>query len=133
GPEQIEAIRRILDAHPEVDAAFKRAAECRRYTSQLNYALPHVQFLQQCGTEAGGVRAVARYVRWRMLTLSAEGEHDEALTYGIALLRLSRLFSEEPAIVNHLVAIAVRGVAIDSIHDVLAAGAVESGLRQSLD
>ena len=49
------------------------------------------------------------------------------------ILRLARHYDREPALVNGLVAIAVRDAAADSLNLVLRAGPISAEVRQQLD
>jgi hypothetical protein len=130
-PEQLAAIRAILDRYPEIDDAVQRAAACDGYAPRHDFSLPHSKFLATLPPMEN--RIVARYVGWQIETAIAEGRHEDALQDGIALLRLSRLMQAEPGLVGGMVAVAIHGVAAQATYDALNAGPVPAALHEALD
>jgi hypothetical protein len=65
--------------------------------------------------------------------LLAEGKTEEAIQTGLTILQLARLHEGEPALVNGLVAIAVRGIGMNEINLALRAGPISAELHQRLD
>jgi hypothetical protein len=132
-PEQIDAIRAIVEKYPDLDAAFVRAAACPRYASPLDFSLPHPQFSAGMMPAPIDIRGIARYIVWQMELATAGGRSDVAVEKGIELLRLAALYDAEPGLVSSQVAMAVRGVAAAEIYDALSTGPISSALHQELD
>jgi hypothetical protein len=131
--EQIVAIRKILDKYPDIDAGVAAAAACDKYASLANYSLDHVKLLEEFLVQMQRFRTAARFLDWRMEVLVAERQQDKAVNLGIEMLRLAREYDHEPASVNMLVATAVRGIAVTSLYDALAAGRVSPEVHAALD
>ena len=83
--------------------------------------------------EKGIPRSLARFVRWKMATLVAEGKSDEAIELGIEMLRLARLYDQEPLLINFLVSVAVRRTTFEGINDALRQKGVSEQVRIELD
>ena len=132
-PEQIDAIRAIVEDYPDLDAAFARAADCPRYASPLDFSLPHPQFLAGMVPAPIDIRGIARYIVWQMELATADGRSDVAVEKGIELLRLAALYDAEPGLVSSQIAMAVRGVAAGEIYDALSAGPISPALHRELD
>ena len=49
-PEQISAIRAILDKYPDIDDALVAAAACPQYASLADFSVPPQVFLEECLT-----------------------------------------------------------------------------------
>ncbi len=63
----------------------------------------------------------------------AEGKRDEAVRTALLIFRLATHLDHNPTIVNYLVSIAVRGIAIDSANEALQSGPVSKEVRDALD
>jgi len=131
-PEEVDAIRAILSNYPELPQAIEDAALCEGYTSQLDYDVPDSAVLTELISGAGDRRMFVRLLSWRIIVLLADNKPEEALEAGIAMLRLSRHLDREPALINGLVALAVRSSAVDSLNTVLRAGHISPDMRAGL-
>jgi hypothetical protein len=131
--EQIDAISAILNKYRDVDKALAKAAECDKYASQLDYSLPDTEFIEAMVNQSNTVRTAARFLAWEAEMDLANGKHEEAMKRGIQMLRLARHYENEPSLISYLVAIAIRGVASESLYDALSAGAVSPELHAALD
>jgi hypothetical protein len=132
-PEQLEAIRQILDAHPEIDTVLLAASNAPQYASLLDYSLEFEPFLDSLLENAWPIRSASRFTEWRMRVLVHDNKRDEAVTRGIAMLRLGRFYENEPGLVSFLVSIAVRSLAITAIYDTLYAGPITPETHLALD
>ncbi len=132
-PEQIAAIEKILNKYADIDAGLAAAAACDKYASVCDFSVGYSKFLEGMLKEPLNVRTGARYLGWRMESYTAAGQRDKAVQQGIELLKLARLYDHEPLMVNMLVAIALRGIAVDPIYDALAAGPVSPAMHAALD
>ena len=130
----IRAYRAALEAHPEVATLLKQATELEHYQPPIDYKLekgsdftsdllPHIQT----------ARAAARVLNYRLRVMVADGQDEAALDTGLEMLRLSRLISHTPGLVGELVAIAIRGVALDSIVFVLKEGEWNPAMHANLE
>jgi hypothetical protein len=131
--EEIAAIRAILQKYTEVEPALHQATECEFYASRLDYSLGFHPFLDAMLDKNQELRTCARMLRWESDVLLAEGNVAEAVQNGLLVMRLSRLQEQEPAMVNGLKAMALRGIGIDMINRALRTGPIEGNLRRSLD
>jgi len=131
--EQCQAIRAILKRHSELVGEIETMADLPVYASLMDFSVDHSRFAAQMLDELTSFRSVARFLNWRMQALTADGEPDAAVESGIQLLRLTRLFEHEPAMVNHLVIIACRRIACRGLNQTLRSGQVTAELRAKLD
>ncbi len=138
--EQIAAIREIFSHYPELPQAIDEASRCEGYTSQIDYTVDEVS--ASSGLPSPVIdelmstisrRMPTRFLRWKITVLLAEEKPEEALETGLVILRLASHYDGEPALVNGLLALAVRGVAVDSLNLALRTGAISKEVRQQLD
>jgi hypothetical protein len=135
-PEQIAAIRAILEKYSDVEPVLGAAAKCDKYASRLDFSLDSQQFIDKLLDQINGpgsIRQLSRFLNWRIEVLLADGQRDQAVERGIQIYRLDRLYESEPTLVAFLIAIAVRGVVADQMYDALAAGPVSPELLAELD
>jgi hypothetical protein len=132
-PEQAAAIREILARYENLLSGLEQASHCTGYASQIDYSVGYPQMMEELLQPCDDVRTAARFLRRRIMVLLAEDQVDEAVRAGMVILRLARLCQGEPAIVNGLVAIAIRNYGINGINLALRAGPVSTELRQQLD
>lgn len=133
-PEQIAAIRAILDKYPDIDAGLAAAAGCEQYASLADFTLGPNEFLDELlQNRITRVRIATRFLVWRVEVLLADRQQQQAVEQGIEMLHLARLCDHEPTLVNLLVCHAVRGVTAWSLYDALAAGTVSPELHAALE
>lgn len=132
--EQLAAMREILGKYADLEAAISAAAACPQYASTADFSLGFHDFIDSnLDGRITRIRAIARLVRWRALTLIAEGRPDLAVERWLEVLRLAKLHEAEPLLVAQLVTYAIRGVAVAGIHETLLAGPIPPELRNRLD
>jgi hypothetical protein len=131
--EQVTSIREILNRYPKLTEQLHQAASCSGYRSQIDFSAGYPQVMDELLKPVTGFRTAARFLKWQALLQAADGNFEDAVEAGLALLRLARLYEAEPALVNALVAGAVRGIAADAVNQTLQSGAVSMPLRQRLD
>ncbi len=131
--EEIAAIRAILEKYFTIEPALRKATQCQYYTSRLDYSLEFNPFLEAAMERATQLRTCARMLAWKSEVLLSEGKVEEAVQTGLLVFRLSRLQEQEPAVVNGLVAVALRGRGTDIINRALRTGPIGEELRSSLD
>jgi hypothetical protein len=132
-PEQATAMREILTRYENLLSGLEQASHYSGYASQIDYSVGYPQMMEVLLQPSSDVRTAARFLRWWITVQLADGQVDEAIRTGLMILQLARIHKEEPALVNGLVAIAVRGVGIEGINLALRAGPVLTELRQQLE
>jgi hypothetical protein len=133
-PEEIEAVRSILDKYPEIDTGLAAAAACEQYASCADFTLGHQQFLEeQLKRETGGARTAARFSDWRNEVLVADRKPEQGARLALGSLRIARLHDAEPLLVNYLVGLALRGIAARNLYDALSVGPVSPQLHAAID
>lgn len=133
-PEQLDAVRKILDKYPDIDAGLATMAACDKYASMSDFSVGYPKFLENTlNKPMRTIRDAARFLDWRMESFTAARQPDKAVQQGIELLKLARLYDHEPLMVNMLVAIALRGIAVDPLYDALASGPVSPAMHAALD
>ena len=131
--EEIAAIRAILEKYPTIEPALRQATDCQYYASQLDYSLGFHSFLEALIDKNQELRTCVRMLAWKSEVLLTEGHVEEAVQTGLLVFRLSRLQEQEPAVVNGLVAVALRGIGTNMIDHALRSGPIGEELRRSLD
>ncbi|HEY3392830.1 MAG TPA: hypothetical protein VGK58_08990, partial [Lacipirellulaceae bacterium] len=133
-PEQLAAIRAIVEKYPDIPPALAAAAKCEKYASMADFSVDHVKFLDDRLQDQGGrIRNAARFLQWRADVLLANRQNEAVVEQGIELLRLARLHDAEPLLVNYLIGVAVRSHAVNMLYDGLAVGPVRAELHAALD
>ncbi|MEO2046760.1 MAG: hypothetical protein ABGX16_09335 [Pirellulales bacterium] len=132
-PEQAAAMGEILTHYENLLSGLEQASHCTGYASQIDYSVGYPQMMEELFQPCGDVRTAARFLRMRIIVLLAGDQVDEAVRTGMMILRLARHYEGEPALVNGLVVIAVRGIGVEGINLALRAGPVSMELRPQLD
>jgi hypothetical protein len=133
-PEQIEAIRAIVDKYPDVVVGLAAAAACERYASMTDFSRDQRELFDELlDKRVTRPRNAARFIDWRIVELAAAGRSEQAAEQGLQLLRLARLHDAEPLLVNFLVGLAVRMTAAEPLYDALAAGPISPQSHIALD
>jgi hypothetical protein len=131
--DQIAAIRAILERYPDVSADLVVAADREEYASLADFSVNHQKLIDDNLSRLSNLRTAARLVNWQVEVQLADGKHEEAVEQGIDLLKLARLHDAEPLLVNYLVGVAVRQMAVNMLYDALAAGPVRPELHAAID
>ena len=134
-PEQLAAMRTILDAFPDFLPALKQAVECNQYASLMDYSLSPNQYLAKSiqSMNEKAARSLANFVRWKMETLTGEGKSDEAIRLGIEMLRFVRFYDQEPLMVHFLVSCAMRRIVFEAIDEALRQNHISANMRAELE
>jgi hypothetical protein len=131
---QLQAIRAILDNYPDIDAGLAEVVSRDKYASLTDFSMNTEQFIDfNLKEPMGRNRTGSRFLRWRMEELTGAGQRDKAVAYGIEALKLARQYDNEPLMVNMLVAIAMRGIAVEPLYDALNSGPVSPEVHAALD
>lgn len=131
--EQTAAIQELLDAHPTILPTMDKAVDSGQYASLLDFNLPPRQFLDNLLEVQSTLRPLAEFVRWKMIVLVAERRSDQAIRLGVKMLRLTRLRDQEPALINLLILMSLRGRTFASLNLALRQGQIDPGVRAELD
>ncbi|QEG36490.1 hypothetical protein [Bythopirellula goksoeyrii] len=132
-PEVVAEILKILDKHSAIELILRQAIECPNYASRLDYSQDFQPFLAMLLNSAQNLRSAVRMLDWKSRVLLVEGNIPEAVETGLLVFQLSQLQEQEPALVNGLVAVALRGMGTQIINRALRAGPLDLDLRKSLD
>jgi len=131
---QAAAMQAILDNFGDLFLAVDEAATCRQYASQLDFAVDQPHFIENMiGDGSIPIRSVARLLSWKMQVLTVQGQGDQAVKTGIQLLHLTRLYDEEPTLVNALIGFACRGIAVQRLNQTLRSGSISADGRVALE
>jgi hypothetical protein len=132
-PEQIAAIRTILEKYPEIDRGLATAAACDQYASRADFSLDQPTFIDVLIKRVTDIRTAARFNDWRTAVMIAEGKSQQAAQVGLESLRIARLHDSEPLLINYLVSVALSSLAIQDLYDALAAGPISPQLHAAID
>ncbi len=133
-PEQAAAMREILAKYADLPQKLQQATDCPGYASRLDYSVVgYTQLMEELMEPCNHARTPARFLQWRILVLLADGKTEEAIQAGMTILRLARLHEREPALVNGLVAIGIRGTGMNEINLALRSGPISANLHQQLE
>jgi hypothetical protein len=132
-PAMHEAIRSAFEAHPQAIGLLKRAADCTDYNPELDVTAGTDRLNQAYLEHMQDQRTVLRVLNVRALLLLSDGKPEESLNTAILMFRLCRLFDRAPTIVNYLVAIACRSVAVEAAERALRAGPLPNTAHDSLE
>ncbi len=132
-PADEKTVKAALTAYPNVIPLLERAAACSDYDAELDYTLSANDFLAKYLDIASQPRSAARVLHHRADLLVAEGNRDEAVRTALLIFKLARLVDRNPMIVAYLVALAIRGHAIESANTALQTGPVSKEVCDALD
>lgn len=134
-PSVMRAIRSAVTTYPKVIPLLEQAAACSRYTStEPSVSNDPEAFFDAIMPRVQDRRAAAKLLGYYWPeVLFADDKREEAVRSSIALLRLCRLFDQQPMLVDFLVSIACRGIALHSLNQILQTGSVSDELRQELE
>ena len=127
-------IKEALDAHPEAVAAYRDKRLPARITrAGLDYRTGPGELIVQILPVVQRDRAAARVLQLRAFLLAGEGNRDEAAQTGLAILRIARLLDRNPMMISYLVAVAVRGIAVECVNFALQSGPVSADVHETLN
>jgi hypothetical protein len=130
----VQAIEAALQAYPDIIPLLRKAAECPDYDSQYDVTTSPQEFITDSLARGNSMRAVSRLLAARTYALAFRGKHDEAMATSVLLLQLVRQFAtNEPLILNFLVPVACRDIAMNSAVDVLSSGRCQEASYKALD
>jgi len=133
GPAEVKTLEDVLEAYPQAVSLLEQAVAASDYDPEPDYSLSFNAFVSASIDDLGNLRAAARLLNYRAMVLLAHGKRDEALGRAVDLFRLARHCDKQPMLVGYLVAIAVRGVGVETANRVLRSGPVATAARDALD
>jgi hypothetical protein len=129
-----KAMNAIFAAHPNVIGLLQKAVECPDYDAQPDYAHRPEDLIAEMLPIVQNLRPAARILSYRSRPLAIDGNGEEAARMSLALFQLGRHADRNPTLVGYLVALTIRGLAVDSANWALqAAGPVSKEVGQALD
>ncbi|MGA2254940.1 MAG: hypothetical protein ABSG53_09780 [Thermoguttaceae bacterium] len=134
-PGDQKIFKAALAAHPNVIPLLEQAAACPGLYADMDCTLPAAVIIGKMLPDINLLRADVRVLKDRARLLAAEGNCDEAARTSLLLFRLAQHCEQfgPPMGVNYLVAMAIRGDAVDTANVSLQAGPVSKKTRNALD
>ncbi|HLA83178.1 MAG TPA: hypothetical protein VJL29_00160 [Thermoguttaceae bacterium] len=137
-PAVHKATLAAIAAYPKVLPLLEKAADCPGYASEEPLTLDGVsdsdEAIKVLLVRVQDNREVARLLgSYWPNALLAEGKRDEAARAAITVLKLTRHFDREPAVVSFLVSVACRGVACYTLNNAMQSGPVSPDVRKELE
>ncbi len=129
----LKAIESALSASPGVIPLLRQAADCHEYDPQPDYTVDPQAFIANSLERLGRLRAVSRVLAARVHLLVAKGDREEAMQTCLTMIRLSRLFNREPAVIGFMVSLACRSIGIRAVNAVLRSGPLQKSSHDALD
>ncbi len=132
--EQRIAMRAILDAYPTIMPATAKATACDQYESLADFTLPASRFLDQSLNDAQAFRRLmVGFASWEMAVTAAEGKPNEAVGFGVQMLRLARLYDQRSTMMSHFVFVACSDSSLGAINEILRHHEIAPSVRADLD
>jgi hypothetical protein len=129
-----QALKRILEAHPNAMPLLEQAAACRECDWQLDYTLPPFESSTQSAKVASYYAVYTRVLLYgRAIPLLTEGKGDEAVRTIVQSLQLVRQTDRNPSLIAYMVAVRDRGIAMECANVALRVGPVSQQVRDALD
>ncbi len=128
-----ELLHKQFTEHAEAIALVEKAADCPEYDPQLNYDQSPEAFIEDYVQMSQDVRRPIRVLNYRVAMQLTDGEREQALDTCVTMFKLCRKFDQRPLLVNFLVALAVRGVAMDATVDTLRSGPLPEAAYERLE
>ena len=122
----------MFKSHPHVIPLLEQAATRPDYGPPLDYSAGFQQFSDQFSSVVHQVRNWPGMAYWSQLKV-AEGKGDEAVRSAMLILPLARDLDRNPLIIDHLVAITLRGMAFDAANYALQTVPISQKVRAALE
>jgi hypothetical protein len=132
-PPVLAAMRKALDAYPNAVSLLVQASECTDYDAQLDYTTDTKTFVANMLPEFQDIRAAFRVLNYQVLVSLADGKQDDAMQSCLVMFRLARLSDRGPMMINYLVSLALRGVAVRATNHVLRFGPLPPAAYDALE
>jgi hypothetical protein len=133
-PRKVQrALEKAFGAYPRLVPLLEQAAACPDYDARLDYTVPLSELSAKLSNVAQEFRDYARALACRSLLMVAEGNRDEAVRSALVILRLANHLDRNPLVLQNMVAILLRGIAIDAANFALQTGPISKEVRAALD
>jgi hypothetical protein len=132
-PEQLAAMRKNVDAFPELPSTIKKAANCPAYIGLENPNQPISAYLPELMKSAGRMRSISRFAMWKADLLLADGKVDAAAQLCLEMLEIARVYRRHAIIVQELTALALESVAAEKLNQILRTNSVSAPVRARVD
>jgi len=116
---QIKKIDDAFQAYPDVMRQIAKAAACPDNIPNHDFNVSCQQFMSTMTNDVAAQRSVFRILDLQTVRLQAQGKHVDAGETVLQAFQLARHIDREPMIVNYLVSLACRAIAINAANRVL--------------
>ena len=116
--------------HPDLFPLLKRISERDEIDFKMEGDLE--ESLETLLDRVQQFRNFARVLQWKAKILAAQGKPDEALETSLQILRLSQLADQHPMLISRLVGVAVKGIGIGNIFEIISNHEITDQSRQDL-
>lgn len=130
---ELKQIEVTFSAFPAVLPLIERAANCAEYRSGADFAMKPQDFLADELESLGLSRSIARVLDKHIALLISKTQLDDAARDALTLVRIGRHTENEGTITGFLTSIAVRGVALGRLADILQRGEVTQEIRRRVE
>lgn len=137
--DELKAIESAFANYPKVIPLLKQAANCPGYFVDFSerlksHRIDGKDWMDLLCKDTQETRIFARILtRGHFYLLIENKQYDEAVRDNIVLLKFSRLIEQEPTLVNFLIRIALRGMALERLNRILQSQPVSDEVRQELE
>jgi hypothetical protein len=133
-PDIQKIVQGVFDAHPNVLPLLKQASECPDFNAQLDLSEAEFKkWYEHLSYWTQQIRGAARILDIDAKLLTSLGNYDEALRVSLSTLRLGYLYEREPAMLNYLVAMTIRGIGVSTANMAMQSGPVSQEARNALE
>ena len=131
--EQSATVAAVLTTQKETFESLSRAAACVRLDFGHDVTLPHGRYIDAMikGVQLG--RSAARAMRARAVWQASQGQSDQAVTTSLELLRLARLYHQEPTVLSFMGSSACASLGMEAASAAMASGELSPESRRRLD
>ncbi len=133
GPAGLKSLRAALVAFPRLAGLLEQAAKAPGYDPQLDGTTDNEAFIQALLSEVQDMRNAVRVLSYRSMLQLADGQPEEALQTCLLIFRLARHADRNPMTIGQLVALAIRGLAIHDVEQVLRADPLPQSSYDALE
>lgn len=131
--EQSAKVAAVLTTQKETFESLSRAAACDRLDFAHDVTLPHERYIDDLLKSVSLGRLAARAMRARAVWQATEGQSDQAVTTSLELLRLARLYQQEPTVLSFLGSSAYASLGMEATNAAMGAGELTPEARRRLD
>lgn len=127
-------IQDALTAYPSVVPLLETAAKCKTYRADADFSMKPNEFLDvDLLGRVQSPRNIARVLQKQIALSISKSRFDEAAGHGLTLVRIAEHITNEPTIVQYLVSVSIRGIALSSLAATLQRGDISADVRVQLE